>query len=177
MAIMRRRIVAGLALLLGVSAASPVLADRAYQYDALGRVIKVTDAASGKTIRYHYDAAGNRTSVIAADANTAPVAVNDTASATAGASATLNPLANDTDADGDTLSITGQNAPTGVTVSWNATAKAMTLSALTSGSWTVTYNISDGNGGTDQGSIALTINDPEGYCEFPAPGSGFWIEC
>ena len=157
-------------------AAPPGLADQTYEYDALGRVIKVTDTATGKTITYNYDAAGNRTTVVAAQPNTAPVAVNDSATADLLFNTTIYPLNNDTDADSDPLTITTWSEPSGTSVSYNSTTKAMTLGGFETGNYTVTYDISDGNGGTDQGSIALTITEPFGYCETP-PGSGFWIPC
>ena len=94
-------------------------------------------------------------------ANTAPVSSNDTGTVDSGSSVTINALVNDTDIDGDTLSITsvtqgikGTVTLTGNTITYNSNSGE-------SGTDTFTYTISDGNGGTDTGEITITINkDP-----------------
>ncbi len=86
--------------------------------------------------------------------NDAPVAVDDTASGTEDMPVTIDPadlLANDTDVDLDTLSVTGvSNAVGGLAVldagSITFTPDADLCASLTAG---FDYAISDGNGGTD----------------------------
>ena len=92
----------------------------------------------------------------------APVGVNDTASATAGqplviAAATL--LANDTDADGNALSITGVSGASHGSVSYDAATQKVTFTpdAGYTGAAAFTYAISDGNGGTGQASVNVTV--------------------
>ncbi|MGH1558139.1 RHS repeat domain-containing protein [Caulobacter segnis] len=77
-----------------------------YTYDVHGRLTKVTRPGSQTT--YTYDDAQNRTNVTTTAANNAPVAQPDGLTATAGGAAvSINPLLNDTDADTDTLTVTG----------------------------------------------------------------------
>lgn len=108
--------------------------------------------------------------------NTPPVAVNDSAWTDALSSVTIYPLSNDTDADSHTINYVSHSTPSGASATWNSSTKAMTLGGDV-GSYTITYNINDGHGGTDQGSISLTVDAPSGYCEYPFPGSGFWVPC
>ena len=94
----------------------------------------------------------------------APVANNDsglTAQRNASvqiAAATL--LANDTDANGDTLSITGVSAATNGTVSFNAQTQVVTFTPTTDyvGAASFSYAISDGRGGTSTANAALTVS-------------------
>ncbi len=66
--------------LLIVAAASPsglAQTTETYEYDALGRLVKVDESASGDTAQYTYDAAGNRTQVSLSLANPASFSVDD----------------------------------------------------------------------------------------------------
>jgi hypothetical protein len=103
---------------------------------------------------------------VALSVNRAPVGVNDTGVNTTQntaiqiAAATL--LANDTDANGDALSITGVSAPVNGTVSFNAQTNIITFTPTAgyTGSASFTYALSDGRGGTASASVALTVNPP-----------------
>ncbi len=101
--------------------------------------------------------------------NQAPNAVNDSASTTVGTPVTINALANDTDPNGDPLSITSLNgrpiAP-GQTV---ATANgAVTLrpngqlsfapNAGFVGNEVFSYHVNDGNGGEDTAQVQVSVN-------------------
>lgn len=89
--------------------------------------------------------------------NTAPVAINDTAKA--GATSTLIPvLANDSDADGDTLTITSVTQPLLGAASIEGDKVRFTSPRSWSGSASVTfvYTISDGRGGTAQATVTVT---------------------
>lgn len=92
----RARAVRGAALLLAAAAAvgsvaTPAAADT-YRYDVLGRLTRVT-YTNGAVVYYVYDAAGNRTTVIADPTGStpppaavqAPAAPKDNAGATTGA--------------------------------------------------------------------------------------------
>ncbi|TNC16101.1 DUF4082 domain-containing protein [Methylobacterium terricola] len=99
-------------------------------------------------------------------ANQAPNAVNDTGpavtrnSAVTFATATL--LANDTDPNGDTLTVTGVSGATNGTVALNTTNSTITFTptANYTGAAGFTYAISDGRGGTSSASVALTVSAP-----------------
>ncbi|MDP1869767.1 MAG: Ig-like domain-containing protein, partial [Bradyrhizobium sp.] len=92
--------------------------------------------------------------------NDGPVAVDDIASTNEDTELlSINVLGNDSDVDGDTLSISG--TPTAlhgtVTVNPDNTLK-YTPNANYNGSDTITYVVSDGNGGTDVGQVTITVN-------------------
>ena len=92
--------------------------------------------------------------------NPAPTAVNDAtlvvSEDTAGT--TVNVLANDTDPDGDPLTVVSASATNGtVVVNANGTI-TFTPNANFNGSATITYTISDGQGGTSIATIPVTVN-------------------
>ena len=116
--------------------------------------------------------------------NDNPIAQNDTATTEAGVSVTSNALANDSDPDGNLLTITTTtqetttlevngstpNTVSGVDSAGNPVANAGTLVLNPNGTYTfvpaagftgtidpVTYTISDGNGGTDTAVINISV--------------------
>jgi hypothetical protein len=97
--------------------------------------------------------------------NRAPVAVDDNFSTTQGQTLTLDApgvLANDTDADGNTLTVTGHTQPNngGGSVTVNADG-SFTFTPATgfSGQTTFDYTVSDGTL-TDTGTVTITVNPP-----------------
>ncbi|SDK52403.1 type I secretion C-terminal target domain (VC_A0849 subclass), partial [Pseudomonas delhiensis] len=89
--------------------------------------------------------------------NDAPVAKADSASTQEDKPVTLNVLANDSDVDGDTLSVTSASASNGsVTVNADGTL-TYTPKANFSGSDTISYTISDGHGGTASSTVAVSV--------------------
>lgn len=94
-------------------------------------------------------------------ANTPPVAVDDELSVEAYSSGTVDVLANDSDADGDELSVIDFSQ--GAHGSVNCTSDGQcTYSAgyAFTGDDSFTYTISDGNGGTATAAVAVTVTDP-----------------
>ena len=116
--------------------------------------------------------------------NANPIAQNDTATTEAGVSVTSNALANDSDPNGNPLTITAAtqgattlvvngstpNTVSGVDSAGNPVANAGTLVLNPNGTYTfvpaagftgtvdpVTYTISDGNGGTDTAVINISV--------------------
>lgn len=85
--------------------------------------------------------------VSVASVNDAPVAVNDSASTSEGTSVTLAVLANDSDVDGDSLTVASVTAPASGSVVKNADN-------------TLTYSPKAGFTGTD--SFSYTVADPSG---------------
>ena len=92
-------------------------------------------------------------SITVTHVNQAPTANPDSKTLLENAGSTpIDVLANDTDPDGDTLTVTGvSNPPHGTaTVDGDAGGVHYTPDANYSGSDSFTYNISDGNGGVDR---------------------------
>ena len=94
--------------------------------------------------------------------NDPPVAVADTASTNEDTPVTTgNVLANDTDPDGDTLSVSAADATSakGGTVVNNGNGTfTYTPAANFNGSDSFNYTVSDGKGGTAQGTVTITVN-------------------
>jgi len=99
-------------------------------------------------------------SVTITPANDTPNAVNDQKTVPEGAGATaVAVLANDTDVDGDTLTITGKTNGTKGTVAITGGGTGITYdpAALQSGTDTFTYTVNDGHGRTDTATVLVTI--------------------
>ena len=94
---------------------------------------------------------------VAAGLDRAPVARADRATVTTGQVATIDVLANDGDADGDPLSITGVTAPASGTAIVTGNRVAYTPAAGFTGSDRFTYSISDGRGGIASATVFVTV--------------------
>jgi len=102
-------------------------------------------------------------SVTVAGTNDLPVAQADSASTSEDTPVTINVLSNDSDPDGDNLTV--QSVTQGVNGSVSADGATVTYSPNVNfnGSDSFTYQITDGNGGTDTASVSVTVagtNDP-----------------
>ncbi len=89
--------------------------------------------------------------------NDPPVAVDDTATTSEGTSTLVNVLANDTDIDGGPLVVTAVTSPSHGTAVIESGQIRYTPAALYSGPDAFDYTVSDGAGGTDTGSVAVTV--------------------
>lgn len=121
-----------------------------YEYDALGRLVRVR-YDNGKEIAYTYDAAGNRLQrvVRTAGANRPPVAVPDSISLFENqASVTFNPRLNDTDPDGNAISL------------FSAGSGTLGSATLSGAGTTVTYTSANRRGSGD--SFVYVIRDTAG---------------
>ena len=95
--------------------------------------------------------------------NTNPVAVADSYTVDLDSTGNaLDVLANDTDADLDTLIVTGVSDPANgtATVTANGNSVVYAPDAGFVGTDTFTYTIDDGNGGTSQGSVTIEVEAP-----------------
>ncbi len=97
--------------------------------------------------------------------NDAPNAVNDSLTTPEDTPGLLNVLANDTDVDGDPLTVTtlAPSAAHGTVSCTAAGACTYTPAANYNGPDSFTYAISDGHGGTDTATVSITVtpvNDP-----------------
>ena len=93
--------------------------------------------------------------------NTAPVAVNDTATTAFGTAVTVFVLLNDSDPDvTDVLSVSGvSNAVNGTAaINANSTAVIFTPAAGFSGQGSFSYAIADGRGGSASANVTVTVN-------------------
>ena len=86
-----------------------------------------------------------------------PVAGADGASTDENTAVTIDVLANDSDADGDTVSITGVTQPTNGSAANNGSDVTYTPATGFSGVDSFTYDISDGNGGTDTTTVTVNV--------------------
>src|SRR5436305_5580403 len=90
--------------------------------------------------------------------NDAPVANADSATVAEDGTVNVAVLANDTDVEGDTLSVASvtQGAHGTVAINPDKTVK-YTPAANYNGSDSFTYTVSDGNGGTATGTVAIKV--------------------
>jgi RNase H-fold protein (predicted Holliday junction resolvase) len=89
--------------------------------------------------------------------NTPPVAQNDTATTPEDIAVTIAPLFNDSDVDGDPLTITGASATNGTVSNVGGTNLVFTPAANFNGTATIHYTISDGQGGTASANVTVTV--------------------
>jgi large repetitive protein len=95
--------------------------------------------------------------------NDVPVAVNDNATTPEDSPVTIPVLGNDTDADGNPLTITTATSPNGTVVINPDGTITFTPNPNFNGPATITYTISDGQGGTATATVAVNVtpvNDP-----------------
>ncbi len=95
--------------------------------------------------------------------NDVPIAVNDTATTPEDAPVTIPVLGNDSDADGDPLTVTAATSPNGTVVINPDGTITFTPAPNFNGPTTITYTVSDGKGGTATATVNLTVtpvNDP-----------------
>ncbi|HEV2891224.1 MAG TPA: Ig-like domain-containing protein [Frankiaceae bacterium] len=89
--------------------------------------------------------------------NLPPVATNDAKTTAEDTATTVSVLTNDSDPDGDAISITGKTNGTSGTVSCGATTCTYTPNANANGTDTFTYTISDPDGATGTATVTVTI--------------------
>jgi hypothetical protein len=106
--------------------------------------------------------------------NHAPVANDDAATTTEETAVVINVLANDTDADGDTVSIASFTQPAHGSVTRDVNGLKYTPAHDFEGTDTFTYTVSDGRGGSDNATVTVRTTDGPSRPESKAEGSG-WI--
>ncbi|MGH1397666.1 MAG: Ig-like domain-containing protein [Alphaproteobacteria bacterium] len=94
-----------------------------------------------------------------ASLNSTPVAADDTLSTNEDTAIVIDVLGNDVDLDGDTLTLTAVGAAAnGSAVLHSDNTITYTPDAGFVGVDSFTYNVSDGNGGTDTATVQITVN-------------------
>lgn len=89
--------------------------------------------------------------------NDAPLAVDDSANGTEDTEMVIDVLANDTDIDGDTLSILSVDSVVNGSVTIEGNKLRYSPNANFAGQDTITYTVSDGNGGTDTANVSINL--------------------
>jgi YD repeat-containing protein len=146
---------------LAASAVSAATVTATYTYDTLGR-LKSATYTNGTSVTYDYDKAGNRTQVVTVGVgNGPPDAVADAVTTSLNTSLSFDPRLNDTDPNGDAITITGvtvlspANGATAV-ITGSGTGITFTPATGVSGTSTFTYTLSDGTL-TDTALVTVTI--------------------
>jgi Bacterial Ig domain len=145
-----------------------------YGYDAKARLTSVARTGAvnnGVIAQYAYDKADNRSNVATTGSpntpppppppppNNPPVANADNAGTMGKCSTkTVNVTANDTDPDGDPLTVTGASATGDMTATVASASSVQIDSGQTAGAKSISYSISDGKGGTASSTISVTVS-------------------
>ena len=90
--------------------------------------------------------------------NASPVAVDDFVTTDAGAAVVIDVLANDSDPDHDSLSLTNVSDPTHGSAQINGSTITYTPDAGFAGDDSFTYTIEDGRGGSVEGGVSVTVS-------------------
>ena len=108
----------------------------------------------------HGGSATATVNITVAPVNDPPTAVNDTAVTDEEMAVTVAVLANDSDLDGDTVSLDLVTMPTNGTAVVNPDGTVTyTPNANYTGADSFTYRVSDGHGGTATGTVTVTVNN------------------
>ena len=99
-----------------------------------------------------------RVTITVNSVNDPPTANDDTASTTEDTPVDIDVLANDSDVDGDSLSVSAVTPAGHGTVTNNGTDVTYSPDTNYSGPDSFTYTASDGNGGTDVGTVTIAVN-------------------
>jgi uncharacterized protein len=107
----------------------------------------------------HVDSNIATVSIMVNAVNDAPVAVNDSATVSKNGSGVIFILANDSDVEGDTLTVTSFTQPAHGTVTYSTKNKNFRYTPTRgfTGTDTFTYTISDGHGGTATATVTITV--------------------
>ena len=108
--------------------------------------------------------------------NDAPVAVDDADETDEDTSVTIDVLANDTDVDGDTLTLTSVGTPTNGTTEIVGGQIVYTPSTGFTGTDTFTYTITDEEGLTDTATVTVTVQEDDTPPPPPPPGPDGIVE-
>lgn len=96
--------------------------------------------------------------VVTSGVNVAPVVQNDDVSTAINQAVTINAVANDSDADGDTLSVIAITQPTNGSASIIGGQIVYTPNQGFSGVDTLTYTVTDGNNHTETATVVITVS-------------------
>jgi len=103
---------------------------------------------------------GTANSSVAVTVNTHPVANIDEVITNKNTSVSINVIGNDTDADGDSLTVSSATATKGFTIIQSDSNILYTPNTNYIGNDTISYTIRDGKGGTSNSTVNVTVNTP-----------------
>ncbi|AKS41471.1 Ig-like domain-containing protein [Wenzhouxiangella marina] len=98
--------------------------------------------------------------IVVIEPNAAPAAEDDSAVTQTGQAVSIDVLANDSDPDGDALTITGFGQPANGTVSLDGERLVYQPAEGFSGSDSFSYTVGDGRGGEATAQVTVQVNDP-----------------
>jgi len=133
-----------------------------YTLDARANALAAGEAQTESFIVNLTDGSTTTITVNVVGTNDLPIANTDVAATDYVTSVTFSVLDNDSDVDGDTLSVTNASVDPAlgtVVVNANNTLTFTPLAGV-SGSVSISYSISDGNGGTASSSVTVTVAPP-----------------
>ncbi len=120
------------------------------EWHGSGRVDVYKNVAVNQVLNYSESAGANRP----------PNAVNDSDETEKNTAVTIDVLSNDSDPDGDALSVSDVFAASNGTVTNNGTDVTYTPDTEFIGTDNFDYEVSDGNGGLDTATVTVTVNEP-----------------
>ncbi|MDM8350409.1 tandem-95 repeat protein, partial [Pseudomonas sp. sp1636] len=106
--------------------------------------------------------------------NDAPVAVADSVTTNEDSPVTINVLTNDTDVDGDSLTVTGASANNGTVVINADNTLSFTPASNFSGTALIQYSISDGKGGASSAQVTVTVT-PQADAPLISPVANIFV--
>ncbi len=105
------------------------------------------------------------------DPNTPPVAVDDAVATQRDQPVTINVLGNDSDADGDPLTVSAIGAPLHGTATTDGQTITYTPNPNFVGVDSFTYTVLDGRGGAATATVTVTVSGPPGSNRAPTAGN------
>ena len=148
-----------------VGAVNAWAADGSFTYDPNGQ-FEYLQAGGSTTDSFTYMVSdgygGNDTATVAITVNGVndpPVAVNDSAIIKEDTPVIIDVLSNDSDVEGDTLTVDSVTQGTNGSVSNNGSHVTYTPATGFNGTDSFSYTVSDGNGGTDTATVSVTVVD------------------
>jgi hypothetical protein len=129
--------------------ATGLLPDSTYEYSVSAR-----DAFLNET-------SGSASASATTAANLVPTATNDSASLEANGSLSIAVLANDSDPDGDTLTVASFTQGTSGSVTGNGSSVTYTPAPDFTGNDSFSYSVDDGFNGTATASVSVTVTAPD----------------
>jgi VCBS repeat-containing protein len=130
-------------------------------------------------LRYEDDACTEAVGGGGGGGNNPPTATNDTATIGKNQPIKINVLSNDSDPDGDTLTVTGTAEVTspfkGSIAITDGGATVTYTAANQTGSYQFTYTLSDGNGGTATGNVTVNVTNAGNVAPTANPDPGYSV--